>query len=128
MVVTSWVYLVVLALGSWMVSSWSFCWAVLAGGAISITSFWVSYRDVMGFVGTLGQQREETAAKDTVKKKKKGFILKFWLRIFLIGVVLLVLLKSGINVFGLILGLTTVVFTVTFSACSVAWRYYFSRR
>ncbi len=32
------------------------------------------------------------------------------------------------NVFGLILGLTTVVFTVTMSAITVVWRYYFSRR
>ncbi len=122
----SWVYLIVLAVGSWVLSSWSFAWAVLAGGMISITSFLVSYRDVMGFFDTVAPQSQSA---ERVKKIKKGFIVKFWLRLFLIGLVLFLLIRfSGINVFGLILGLSTVVFTITFSALGVVWRYYFSRR
>jgi hypothetical protein len=122
----SWVYLIVLAVGSWVLSSWSFAWAVLAGGMISITSFLVSYRDVMGFFDTVAPQSQSA---ERVKKIKKGFIVKFWLRLFLIGLVLFLLIRfSGINVFGLLLGLSTVVFTITFSALGVVWRYYFSRR
>ncbi len=122
----SWVYLIVLAVGSWVLSSWSFAWAVLAGGMISITSFLVSYRDVMGFLDTVAPQSQSA---ERVKKIKKGFIVKFWLRLFLIGLVLFLLIRfSGINVFGLLLGLSTVVFTITFSALGVVWRYYFSRR
>jgi hypothetical protein len=126
MVGLSWVYLIVLAVGSWVLSSWSFAWAVLAGGIISITSFLVSYRDVMGFFDTVAPQSQSA---EHVKKIKKGLVVKFWLRLFLIGLILFLLIRfSGINVFGLILGLSTVVVTITFSAVGVVWRYYFSRR
>ena len=129
MLVMSWVYLLILVLGSWIIGSWSFAWAVLAGGIISIVSFHVSQRDVTAFMDSLVPGQEGAVEKGTIKKSKKGFILKFWFRLFLIGLVLFFLIKSSsINVFGLILGLTTVVFTVTLSAVTVVWRYYFSRR
>ncbi len=129
MLVMSWFYLLILVLGSWLIGSWSFAWAVMAGGVISIVSFHVSQRDVTAFMDSLAPGQEDVAVNDHVKKSKKGFIVKFWLRLFLIGLVLFFLIKSSdINVFGLILGLTTVVFTITVSAVTVAWRYYFSRR
>lgn len=125
----SWVYLLVLSGGAWIISSWSVAWSVMAGGLISILSFIVSQREVSGFIDSLAVDREQTDEEDIGKKSKKGFILKFWLRIFLIGIVLLILIKYiGINVFGLILGLTTVVFAVTMTALGVVWKYYFSRR
>ncbi len=129
MQVMSWIYLLVLTLGSWVLVSWSFAWAVFAGGVISILSFVVSHRDVIGFFESLGTDQDGVSDKKKVKKNKLGFILKFWFRILLIGIVLLLLIKSGkANVFGLILGLSTVVFTVTFTALSVAKRYFFSGR
>ncbi len=129
MLAMSWFCLFILVLGSWMVLSWSFAWAVLAGGVISIVSFYASGRDVTAFVESLGSKREGITEKDQVKKSKKGFIVKFWLRLLLIGVVLFFLINSSeINIFGLILGLTTVVFAVTLSALTVVWNYYFSRR
>ena len=129
MLVLSWIYLVVLVAGSWLLSSWSFAWAVLAGGTISVVSFWFSYRDVTVFFDSIAPEHEPRSGKDRLKEGKKGFIVKFWLRIFLIGLVLLFLITIGnINIFGMILGLTTVVFTITVSALGVVWRYYFSRR
>lgn len=127
MLAISWLYLAVLVLGSWLIGSWSFAWGVLSGGIIAIASFRVSYRDVMVFFEDLEPAQEQSAA--AAKKTKKGLILKFWLRLFLIGLILFLLIKySSINIFGLILGLTTVVFTITFSALGVVWGYYFSRR
>jgi hypothetical protein len=129
MQVLSWIYLIILTVGSWVVVSWSFAWAVFAGGVISIVSFIVSHKDVMGFVESLTPAQDGNSDKDKVKKNKIGFILKFWFRIFLIGIVLLLLIKSGkANVFGLILGLSTVVFTITFTAFNVARHYFFSGR
>lgn len=128
MLVMSWIYLLILVLGSWMIGSWSFAWAVLAGGIVSIVSFMVSQREVTAFVDSLAVDPEDGTEKRDIKKSKKGFILKFWLRLLLIGFVLFLLIRySDINVFGLILGLTTVVFTVTLSAFGVVWTY-FSRR
>jgi len=127
MLALSWLYLAVLVLGSWVISSWSFAWGVLVGGVLSIASFLVSYRDVMKFFEALELQQGQSAKVG--KKTKKGLILKFWLRFFLIGLILFFFIKySSINIFGLILGLTTVVFTITFSAVGVVWKYYFSRR
>jgi hypothetical protein len=78
------------------------------------------------FFKTLEQQGQ-SAEKATISKK--GLILKFWLRLLVIGLILFFFIRfSSINVFGLILGLTTVVFTITLSALGAVWGYYFSRR
>ena len=127
MLVLSWLYLAILVIGSWVISSWSFAWGVLVGGVISIASFLVSYREVRRFFETHELQQGQSARKS--KFTKQGLILKFWLRLLLIGLVLFFFIRfSSINVFGLILGLTTVVFTITLSALGVVWGYYFSRR
>jgi hypothetical protein len=132
MQVLSWIYLLVLTIGSWIIFSWSFAWAVLAGGIISILSFLVSHKDVIGFIESVTPTQDGESDKKIIKKNKLGFIIKFWLRILVIGIVLGLLIWSHAidrdNIFGLILGLSTVVFTVTFTALSVARHYLFSRR
>ncbi|HKJ65738.1 MAG TPA: ATP synthase subunit I [Desulfopila sp.] len=130
MQVAGWIYLVMLTAGSWLLVSWSFAWAVLAGGVISMLSFSLSHHDVVGYFESLSSvPAEEQKSKEKVKKSKTGFLLRFWFRIGVIGIVLLLLIKSGkANVFGLILGLSTVVFTITFSALRAAGHYLFSGR
>lgn len=131
MQVAAWMYLICITLASWLAFSWSFAWAVLAGGVVSILSFAVSQREIKGFFESMGQPGEEEAGaeeKEKGKKRRKGFLIRFWFRIGLIGVVLFLLIKYEANVFGLILGLSTVVFTVTFTALKVAGRYLFSGR
>jgi len=130
MQVAGWIYLLCLTLGSWLLVSWSFAWAVFAGGVISILSFVASHRDVIGFVESITPAQEgDDPDKKKIKKSKSGFLIKFWFRIGVIGIVLLLLIRSGkANVFGLILGLSTVVFTITFTAFSVVKRYFFSGR
>lgn len=127
--VTSWLYLAVMTIAAGFAFSLTFALSVFAGGVISIVSFWVSHTDVMGFITTLTETTDPKQQKEKAKKGKSGYLLKFWIRIAIIGVVLFFLIKSEmINIFGLILGLSTVVFTITVTALSVAWRYFFSRR
>ncbi len=129
MQVMSWVYLAVLMLGGWMLHSTFFAWSVFVGGAISILSFWVCHNDVIHFVGTLASHSEPEGEKARVKKGKAGYLIKFWVRILIIGIVLLLLIKyRKVNIFGLILGLSTVVFTITSTAVNVARHYFFSGR
>ncbi len=129
MQVVSWIYLLVISAGSWIIVSWTFAWSVFAGGVISILSFMVSHRDVISFFESLAPLKDGEDNKEKVKKSKLGFIIKFWFRIAIIGVVLLLLIKSdNANVFGLILGLSTIVFTVTLTALSVVKSYFFSGR
>lgn len=124
----SWVYLAILTLGAWGFHSAFFAWSVFAGGLISILSFWISHNDITKFFGML-TVAGEVPEKEKIKKSKSGYIIKFWVRIVIIGIVLLVLIKyKKVNIFGLILGLSTVVFTVTFTAINVTRRYFFSGR
>lgn len=129
--VTSWVLLLVICLVSYVFTSWEFTWSVFAGGVISILSFQVAHKDVLGFIDSLANTPDDgidEQKQKALKQGKIGFIVRFWIRIAIIGVVLLLLIKSGrINIFGLILGLSTIVLTVTFTTLNVA-RHYFIRR
>ncbi|RPH40301.1 MAG: ATP synthase subunit I [Desulfobulbaceae bacterium] len=129
MQVMSWVYLAVLMLGAGIIHSMFFAWSVFVGGVISIISFWVCHNDVIHFIGTLTSTPDDQGEKTRMKRGKAGYLIKFWVRIAIIGVVLLVFIKyQKVNIFGLILGLSTVVFTITFTAVNVARRYFFSGR
>jgi hypothetical protein len=67
--------------------------------------------------------------KAQAQQGQKGYLLKFWMRIVIIGIVLLLLIKSKmVNIFGLILGLSTVVVAITFIALNVAGHYFFRGR
>jgi len=129
MQVMSWVYLAVLMLGAGIIHSMFFAWSVFVGGVISIISFWVCHNDVIHFIGTLTSTPDSQGEQARMKRGKAGYLIKFWVRIAIIGVVLLVFIKyQKVNIFGLILGLSTVVFTITFTAVNVARRYFFSGR
>ena len=124
-----WIILLLLTLGAFFLVSFSFAWSVLAGGIISNMSFLMSQKDIIGFVGSVTSLPELEDRQARADQGRKGYILKFWLRIALIGVVLLLLIKSGaVNIFGLILGLSTVVFAVMFISLDVLRHYYFSGR
>jgi len=124
-----WIILALLTLGTFFFVSFSFAWSVLAGGIISNMSFLMSQKDIIGFVESVASLPELEDRQARADQGRKGYILKFWLRIVLIGVVLLLLIKSGaVNIFGLILGLSTVVFAVTFISLDVLRHYYSSGR
>ena len=124
-----WIVLAVLTLGSVFFVSFTFAWSVLAGGIVSNISFLISQKDIQGFVGSVTSLAELEDRETSAKKGQKGYILKFWLRIAIIGIALLLLIKSGrVNIFGLILGLSTVVFAITFISLNIIKRYYCSGR
>ncbi len=129
MQVISWTLLAVMTLGSAVLVSLWFAWSVFAGGVLSICSFWVSSKDVMGMIGSISSLPSLEDRKAQAQQGQKGYLLKFWLRIVLIGVVLLLLIKSKtVNIFGLILGLSTVVIAITFISLNVARHYFFRGR
>ena len=124
-----WIVLALLTLGSFFFISVSFAWSVLAGGVISNVSFLISQKDIKGFVESVTSYPEPDGRKAKAKQGQKGYLLRFWVRIAMIGIVLLVLIKSGrVNIFGLILGLSTVVLAITFISLDVIRRYYSSGR
>lgn len=127
--VLSWVCLLVLCLGSWLLVSWEFSWSVAVGGVLSIVSFMLSHQDVARFLKSLDSSEEGQGEKKTLRLGKSRYIIKFWLRLAIIGLVLLLLIKSGkVNIFGLLVGLSTVVFTITLTTVGEAGRYIISSR
>jgi hypothetical protein len=127
--VISWIYLLVLTVGSWIIFSWSFALAVSVGGVISILSFLFSQRDVVGFIDSFVPDQDEDSEKKKIKKIKTGLVIKFWFRLVIIGIILFLLIRSHkVNVIGLILGLSTVMCTVTIALLNVARHYFFSGR
>lgn len=124
-------YLLTITIGSWIVVSWSFALAVLAGGAISIVSFAFSKKDAIGFLESMAPVAKQLVEgeKKQIRKVSFGLVIKFWLRFIVIGVVLFLLIRSHkVNVLGLILGLSTVVCTVVITVMNAARYYIFSGR
>lgn len=104
-------------------------WSVLVGGIISIFSFWIANKGVLRLVESVTSLGSLDDRKAQSRQEQKGYLLRFWLRIIIIGVVLMILIKGQmVNIFGLILGLSTVVLTVTFISIKVAWDYFFRGR
>lgn len=129
MQVISWICLVVLTVGAVVIVSFQFALAVLVGGLISIGSFWVAQTEVMRMINAVTSLPSLEDRQAQAKQGQKGYLLKFWGRLAIIGVVLLVIIKSqAVNIFGLILGLSTVVLAVTFMSLNVAWHYFFRGR
>lgn len=125
----SWTLLAVMTVASAVLVSLWFAWSVFAGGVISICSFWVSNKDVMRMIESVTSLSSPEDRKAKAQQGQKGYLLKFWLRIVLIGIVLLLLIKGrGVNIFGLILGLSTVVFAIMFISLNVARHYFFRGR
>ncbi len=122
--------LAVLTCGSWLIMSWSFAQSVLIGGVIAIASFFSGHRDINSFLETF----EAPVEGEEEKTKKKGsgksvFMVKFWLRLALIAVILLLFIRSGkAHVIGLLLGLSTVVFAIILTTVRVAGHYFLSRK
>ena len=129
MQVISWIVLAVMTCTSAFLVSWWFAWSLFVGGVLSIVSFWVSSKDVLRMIGLISSLSSLEDRKAQAQQGQKGYLLKFWIRIVLIGIVLLLLIKSKVvNIFGLILGLSTVVVAITFISLNMAGHYFFRGR
>ncbi|TKB12175.1 ATP synthase subunit I [Desulforhopalus sp. IMCC35007] len=119
---------VMILVAAMFVSLW-FAWSVLVGGIISMCSFWIANKGILKLVETVTSLGSPEDQKAKSQQEQRGYLLKFWLRIIIIGIVLTVLIKGQmVNIFGLILGLSTVVLTVTLISVQVAWDYFFRGR
>jgi len=129
MQVISWTLLAVMTLCSVVLVSPRFAWSVFAGGVVSICSFWVSNKDVLRLIDSVTSLSSLEDRKAQAQQGQKGYLLKFWIRIVLIGIVLFLLINSkAVNIFGLILGLSTVVLAIIFIALNMARHYFFRGR
>ena len=125
----SWILLAVMVLASAVLASLWFAWSVFAGGVVANCSFWLSSKEILRMVDSVSSLPSLEDRQEQAQQGQKGYLLKFWIRIVLIGIVLLVLIKSqAVDIFGLILGLSTVVLAVMFISLDVARHYFFRGR
>jgi len=125
----SWSILAVMVIASTLVVSIQFAFSVLAGGVISIGSFWLSQRDVVRMAANITASPTLEDRQAQARQGQKGYLLKFWLRLIIVGIGLFLLIKFKlVNIFGLILGLSTVVLGIAFVALGAAGRYVFRGR
>jgi ATP synthase I chain len=124
-----WICLLVMIGGALLFGSLPFAGAVLLGGVISVGSFWLSHREVIKMFRSVAALPALEDRQAEARKGQKGYLIKFWLRLVLTGVVLVLLIKSRmVDVFGLILGLSTVVLAVMVISLDVARHYLFRGR
>jgi len=111
----NWILLGILFLGSLFFFPWRFTTGILTGGLIANINFHFLHRNLV---------------KVLILSKGNGAVVsKSMLRMFIIGVIVfIVLLKNWVNVFGLILGLSTVVINLFSLALIEAKEIVFNRR
>lgn len=106
-----WLLTMVMAGVGWFVYGWHFAQSLLVGGLLANSSFWLLQRDARRLMRRMDTGPDQSAAVAGVEKIR--FLLHFFARLLILGLILLVLAAQiSIDVFGLCLGLGTVVLSV----------------
>jgi len=111
MKITSWIVLAVLTLLGWISLGFEFALGILVGGLLAVLNF-----HAMAHVlsSTLNHQWADKAEWQTAGRQAVSFMtLKYILRFTILAVIIFFLVKNGwVNIFGLVVGLSTVVLTL----------------
>lgn len=102
---------VLLTVGAGLFSTVAMMKGVLAGAFLAATSFYYLRRDIEHFIANFSRAEEN---RNKVKKTEKiKFYLKFYGRLAVLGCVIAVLItRAGVDVIGLVVGLSTTMLSV----------------
>lgn len=107
----NWLLLAVLIGGCWYLFSWPLAQSVLIGGVLANASFFMLRRDINDFMKNFSQAGMNWQAVKKIEKVK--FFLKFYGRLAVLAAILYVLItRVTIDVIGLVIGLSTIMFSV----------------
>lgn len=107
----NWLLLVILVGGSCYMFSWPFAQSVLIGGILANASFFMLRRDINQFMTVFSQAGLNWKAVQKLEKVK--FFLKFYGRLVLLAIILYLLItRVTIDLVGLVIGLSTIMFSV----------------
>ena len=108
---TSWIVLAVLAVSGWLWFGREFAIGILVGGLLAVLNF-----HFMAYIlnSTLNRQWGSQEEWQTTGRQAVSFMtLKYVLRFTVLAVIIFFLVKTGwVNIFGLVVGLSTVVLTL----------------
>ncbi|MDW7772924.1 MAG: ATP synthase subunit I [Desulfobulbaceae bacterium] len=107
----NWLLLAVLIGGCWYLYTWQLAQSVLIGGVLANASFFLLRRDINQFMTNLSQAGMNWQAVKKIEKIR--FFLKFYGRLALLAVIIYVLItRVPIDIIGLVIGLSTIMFSV----------------
>ncbi len=96
---------------SWYLYDLAMARSVFAGGILAGGSFFLLKKDIEQMIGRVSRAGQEFKAVKTAEKVR--FLLKFYARIIVLGLLLFVLVtKVNINMIGLAVGLSTIMLSV----------------
>lgn len=107
----NWILLAALIAGTWYIFSWSQAQSVLIGGLLANVSFLLLRRDIAIFMDNFSQAGMSWQAVRKLEKIK--FFVKFYGRLAILALVLYLLItRVSIDVIGLVVGLSTIMFSI----------------
>ncbi len=105
------VMLGVLTAGSWYMYDWEIARSVIAGGILGTGSFYLLTKDIEKMIGRVSNSGDQFKAVKTAEKIR--FLLKFYARLIVLGLLLFVLItKVYINMIALAVGLSTIMLSI----------------
>ena len=108
---TSWIVLAVLTVSGWLWLGQEFAIGILVGGLLAVLNF-----HFMAYIlnSTLNRRWSSQEEWQTAGRQAVSFMtLKYVLRFTALAVIIFFLIKTGwVNIFGLVVGLSTVVLTL----------------
>jgi flagellar biosynthesis protein FlhB len=121
-----WITLATLTLLGWLWSGREIALGILVGGLVTVLNF-----HVMAHVlsSTLNRQWESPEEVQTAGRQAVSFMtLKYVLRFTVLAVIIFLLVKNGwVNIFGLVVGLSTVVLTLMVLGILESMKIFFCR-
>ncbi|MBM4273801.1 MAG: ATP synthase subunit I [Deltaproteobacteria bacterium] len=107
--IANWVVLTMLVATGFLWQGREFALGILAGGLVAVINFHLLHRTLRETLGRLGQVQEE----DAPGRAKAFFAGRQLLRFFVLLTIIFLLVRYGwVNIFGLLVGLSTVVVTL----------------
>jgi ATP synthase I chain len=109
--IANWSVLAVLALAGYLWLGREFALGVLVGGLVVVINFHLLHQALRGTLGQLANQPQEGS------RAKAWFAARQMLRFFALLLIIFLLVSYGwVNIFGLLVGLSTVVLTLMLAA------------
>jgi diacylglycerol kinase len=110
--IANWSVLAVLVLSTFLWLGREFALGVLVGGLVVVINFHLLHQALRGTLGQIANHPEEGASQ-----AKAWFAARQLLRFFVLLAIIFLLVGQGwVNIFGLLVGLSTVVLTLMLSA------------
>jgi len=107
--IACWVVLSVLVAAGYLWQGGEFALGILVGGLVAVINFHLLHRTLKETLGRLGQIEQE----DMAGRAKSFFAARQLLRFFALLAIIFLLVHHGwVNIFGLLVGLSTVVVTL----------------